>query len=41
MNKLELTQEELSAVKELIYDHIDKINGYDNLSSELQSVLTK
>jgi len=41
MNKLELSQSEMSATKELIYNHIDRIGGYEELSPELKSTLTK
>jgi hypothetical protein len=38
---IELTKYEISEIKELIYNKIDQVNGYENLSEELKSILTK
>lgn len=39
--KLELNKSEVYQVKDLIYDKIDKIGGFDQLSDELKAVLSK
>ena len=41
MNNLELTKQEISQIKELIYNKIDQVSGYENLSEELKIILTK
>jgi hypothetical protein len=39
--KLELNKSEVYQVKDLIYDKIDEIGGFDRLSDELKAVLNK
>jgi hypothetical protein len=41
MKTIELTKEEINQIKELIYNRIDQVDGYDNLNEELKKVLTK
>jgi hypothetical protein len=41
MNNLELTKQEINELKELIYNKIDQVSGYENLSEELKIILTK
>lgn len=41
MKNIELTKEEINQIKELIYNRIDQVDGFDNLSEELKRVLTK
>ena len=41
MNKELLTQTEITAIKELIYNEIDNNNGIEYISDELKSVLKK
>ena len=41
MNKELLTQTEITAIKELIYNEIDNNNGIEYISEELKSVLKK
>ena len=38
---LNLTQSEINQVKDLIYDKIDEIGGFDRLSDQLKAVLNK
>ncbi len=38
---LNLTQSEINQVKDLIYDKIDEIGGFDRLSDQLKEVLNK
>jgi len=38
---LELNKSEVNQVKDLIFDKIDEIGGFDQLSDELKSVLSK
>ena len=38
---LNLTQSEVNQVKDLIYDKIDEIGGFDQLSDQLKAVLSK
>ena len=41
MNNLELTKQEISKIKELIYDRIDIVGGFDNLEQSLKTLLKK
>jgi hypothetical protein len=41
MNNLELTKQEISQIKELIYDRIDIVGGFDNLEQSLKTLLKK
>jgi hypothetical protein len=41
MKTIELTKKEINQIKELIYNRIDQVDGYDNLNEELKKVLTK
>lgn len=36
---LELTDQQIFAIRELIYDEIDKVGGFDQLSDELEDIL--
>lgn len=36
---LELNNTEVAQLKELIYDYIDRIGGFDQLSDEMKEVL--
>ena len=38
---LELNNLEVTQLKELIYDYIDRIGGFDQLSDEMKGVLEK
>lgn len=38
---LELNNTEVAQLKELIYDYIDRIGGFDQLSDEMNVVLKK
>ena len=38
---LELNNIEVTQLKELIYDYIDRIGGFDQLSDEMKAVLKK
>ena len=38
---LELNNIEVTQLKELIYDYIDRIGGFDQLSDEMKRVLQK
>ena len=38
---LKLNTHEVNQVKNLIFDYIDRIGGYDQLSDEVKSVLKK
>ena len=38
---LKLNKSEISQIKNLIFDKIDEIGGFDQLSDELKSVLSK
>jgi len=38
---LELNNIEVTQLKELIYDYIDRIGGFDQLSDEMKCVLEK
>ena len=38
---LELNNLEVTQLKELIYDYIDRIGGFDQLSDEIKAVLKK
>ena len=38
---LELNKIEVSHLKEVIYDYIDRIGGFDQLSDEMKGVLNK
>jgi hypothetical protein len=37
----ELTKSEINQIKELIYDRIDIVNGYENLEESLKIILKK
>lgn len=39
--KLELNKSEISQIKELIFDYIDRIGGFDQLSDEMKDILSK
>ncbi len=41
MKNLKLTVQEIYELKELIYNRIDQVDGYENLSEELKLLLTK
>ena len=41
MNKINLTQEEITAIKELIYNEIDNFGGIENINEDLISALKK
>ena len=41
MNKINLTQEEITAIKELIYNEIDDFGGIENINEDLISALKK
>jgi hypothetical protein len=41
MKELKLTQQEINQVKELIYDRIDIVEGFDNLEESLKTLLKK
>lgn len=41
MDKLKLTTQEINQVKELIYDRIDIVGGFDNLEESLKALLKK
>ena len=41
MNKLNLTQEEITAIKELIYNEIDDFGGIEHINEDLVSALKK
>jgi len=38
---LELNNTEVAQLKELIFDYIDRIGGFDRLSDEMKAVLKK
>ena len=38
---LKLNKSEISQIKDLIFDKIDEIGGFDQLSDELKAVLSK
>jgi hypothetical protein len=39
--EIELTKNEINQVKELIYDRIDIVEGFDNLEESLKTLLKK
>ena len=41
MSKLKLTTNEIDQIKELIYNKIDRVNGYENLDDSLKIILKK
>ena len=41
MKDLKLTSQEISQIKELIYDRMDEVGGFDNLEQSLQTLLEK
>jgi hypothetical protein len=41
MKELKLTQQEINQVKELIYNKIDQVDGYENLEESLKTLLKK
>jgi hypothetical protein len=41
MSKLKLTTNEIDQIKELIYNKIDMVNGYENLDDSLKIILKK
>jgi hypothetical protein len=41
MKLKELTNQEINQIKELIYDRIDIVNGYENLEDSLKIILKK
>ena len=41
MNKINLTQEEITAIKELIYNEIDDFGGIEHINEDLVSALKK
>ena len=41
MKTIKLTKEEINQIKELIYNRIDQVDGFENLDPELKIVLTK
>lgn len=41
MKDLKLTNQEINEIKELIYDRIDIVSGYENLEETLKLLLKK
>jgi hypothetical protein len=41
MKDLKLTNQEINQIKELIYDRIDIVSGYENLEETLKLLLKK
>lgn len=41
MKDLKLTNKEINEIKELIYDRIDIVSGYENLEETLKILLKK